>query len=244
MLVEQIRERYLQTLERIAKAARRAGRDPDQVQLIVVTKAQPLEIVRAAIQAGARYLGENYPEEGVMKIQSLAEAKQVEWHMIGHLQRRKADLVIQHFDFFHALDSLRLAQRLSRLAQEAGRSLPTLLEFNLGGEESKFGWPAWDEGTWPTLWPEIEAVLSLPGLDVQGVMAMPPLAENPEDSRPYFRQLRRLQEALAKRFPQVEWKHLSMGTSADYEVAVEEGATMVRIGQAILGPRPTKQEIR
>ncbi len=242
MLVEQIRQRYLETLERIEKAAQRAGRNPQQVQLVVVTKAQPLEVVQAAILAGAQALGENYPEEGVMKIQSLPEAKQVKWHMIGHLQRRKANLVIEHFDFFHALDSLRLAQRLSRLAQEAGRILPTLLEFNVSGEGSKFGWPAWEEAGWSNLWSEIEAVLSLPGLAIQGVMAMPPLFENPEEVRPYFRRLRRLFETLAQRFPQVGWRHLSMGTSADYEIAVEEGATMVRVGQAILGPRPAKQE--
>ncbi|MFN3742234.1 MAG: YggS family pyridoxal phosphate-dependent enzyme [Anaerolineales bacterium] len=242
MLQEQIRQRYLETLARMEEAARRAGRKPQDVQLIVVTKAQPLEVVRAAIQAGARCLGENYPEEGVMKIQSLPEAKQVEWHMIGHLQRRKADLVIQHFDFFHALDSLRLAQRLSRLAQERGRVLPVLLEFNIGGEESKFGWPAQDEKNWSALWPEIEALLALPGLAVQGLMAMPPLGKTAEDSRPYFRLLRRLRDALTQRFPQVEWKHLSMGTSADYEIAIEEGATMIRVGQAILGPRPQKQE--
>ncbi len=242
MLVEQIRQRYLETLARIEKAAQRAGRDPRQVQLIVVTKAQPLEVVQAAIQAGAQALGENYPEEGVMKIQSLPEAKRVQWHMIGHLQRRKAELVIQHFDFFHALDSLRLAQRLSRLAQETGRILPTLLEFNVSGEASKFGWPAWEEAALPNLWPEIEAVLTLPGLAIQGVMAMPPLFENPEEARPYFRRLRLLFETLSQRFPQVEWRHLSMGTSADYEIAVEEGATMVRVGQAILGPRPPKQE--
>ncbi|NOH02200.1 MAG: hypothetical protein HND47_09710 [Chloroflexi bacterium] len=133
-LVQSIRERYLATLDKIASAAKRAGRNPESVKLVVVIKAQPVEVARAAIEAGAAILGENYAEEGVMKIQSLRDFSAVEWHMIGHVQSRKAALVAGNFNFMHSLDSLKLAKRLDRFAGEAGRKLPVLLEFNVGGE--------------------------------------------------------------------------------------------------------------
>jgi pyridoxal phosphate enzyme (YggS family) len=140
--VSTIRENYQFTLDRIAAAARRSNRDPNEIRLVVVTKSQPLETVRAAIEAGVRILGENYPEEGVTKIQSLGGQSGVEWHMIGHVQSRKARLVADHFALLHSLDSLKLARRLNRFSAERGRVLPVLLEFNLGGEESKAVWEA------------------------------------------------------------------------------------------------------
>lgn len=237
-LVPVIRERYARVRERIERAARAAGRDAGAVRLVVVSKGQPLEVVRAAIRAGVRLLGENYAEEGLEKMRALSTASGVEWHMIGHVQSRKARLVVEHYALLHSLDSLRLAERLERFAAEAGRILPLLLEFNLGGEESKYGWPAWQEERWDELPEQIAAVLTLPHLQVRGVMAMPPLADTPDASRPYFRRLRRLREFLAARFPPSDWSELSMGTSVDFEQAVEEGATLVRVGQAILGPRP------
>ena len=144
-LVQSIRERYLQTLDNIASAAHSAGRQPESVKLVVVTKSQSVEVTRAAIEAGAQILGENYPEEGVMKLQSLREFSAVEWHMIGHVQSRKAQLVAENFNLLHSLDSLKLAKRLDRFCGEAGRTLPVLLEFNVGGEDSKSGWLAGDE---------------------------------------------------------------------------------------------------
>ncbi len=238
-LASQIRQRYLYTLEQIAVAARRAGRKPEEVRLVVVTKAQPLDVVQATIEAGVDLLGENYPEEAVEKIRSLPNAG-VMWHMIGHVQSRKADLVPGYFSMLHSLDSVKLANRLERFCVEGGHQLPVLLEFNVGGEESKFGWQAGDESRWSSFLPDIEAILSLPHLEVRGLMTMPPLAEDPEISRPYFRTLRRLRDFLAQRFPAVSWDELSMGTSIDYIVAVEEGATLVRIGTAIVGPRPPR----
>jgi hypothetical protein len=160
--------------------------------------------------------------------------------MIGHVQSRKARLVIEHFDLFQSLDSLKLAKRLNRMAAEAERTLPVMLEFNVGGEESKFGWPAGKEKDWPVLYPTIEAILGLENLEVRGLMTMPPLETDPEDARIYFQTLRLLRDHLAARFPQADWRELSMGTSADYEVAVQEGATFVRIGTAIVGPRPVR----
>lgn len=239
-LVTGIRERYQHTLENIAAAARAGGREPDSVRLVVVTKAQPFEVVQAAVQAGAQILGENYPEESVSKILSLGSESGVEWHMIGHVQSRKARLVIEHFDLLHSLDSLKLAERLNRMAQEAGRVLPVMLECNVGGEESKYGWPAAQEKDWPILYPVIETILGLENLQICGLMTMPPLETDPEDARVYFRTLRLLRDNLSARYPQAEWYELSMGTSADYQVAVQEGATLVRIGTAIVGPRPDR----
>jgi hypothetical protein len=237
-LVSAIRERYQRVLGQIAEAAAGSGRDPQAVRLVVVTKSQPLMVVQAAITAGVRVLGENYAEEAVEKINALKENSEVEWHMIGHVQGRKADLVAGHFTMLHSLDSLKLAGRLERFCGEFGRRLPVLLEFNVGGEESKFGFPAWEERRWPDLLPELEQILRFSCLRVHGLMTMPPLFDDPERTRPYFQRLRRLQEFLAKRLPKADWRELSMGTSADFLAAVQEGATYVRVGQAILGPRP------
>ncbi len=238
-LSSSIRERYLRTLDNIAGSARKAGRPPESIRVVVAAKSQPAEILQAAMEAGIGIFGENYAEEAVEKIQALRPLHfAVEWHMIGHVQSRKAKLVVEHFALLHSLDSLKLAQRLDRFAAESGRSLPVLLEFNVGGETSKQGFAAWDESRWPGLLPDLRAIAALPDLKVRGLMTMPPLSADPEAARAYFQRLRRLRDFLAKRIPQAAWHELSMGTSMDYPVAVEEGATLVRIGQAILGPRP------
>jgi PLP dependent protein len=237
-LSDSIRERYLQTLERIATAEKRAGRAAGSAKLVVVTKSQPVETVHAALEAGVKILGENYPEEAVEKIKAIGAAD-AEWHMIGHVQSRKADLIPNNFSLMHSLDSLKLATRLDRFAAE--RALPVLLEFNVGGEESKSGWQASEESRWPALLPEIDMVLKLAHLNVRGLMTMPPLFEDPEQTRPYFQKLRRLHDFLKQNFPAADWSELSMGTSTDFEAAVEEGATLVRVGTAIVGPRQPKR---
>jgi pyridoxal phosphate enzyme (YggS family) len=241
-LVFSIRENYFKTLNQIADAAHKSNRNPNEVRLVVVTKSQPLEVVEAAIEAGVQILGENYPEEGVMKIQSLSRQTGVEWHMIGHVQSRKARLVADHFELLHSLDSLKLAQRLNRFAAERDHLLPVLLEFNVGGEESKFGWNASDKAQWDAFVPEIASLLDLPNLRVHGLMTMPPLGMEPDDSRRFFQRLRQLRDHLAAHFPKTDWRELSMGTSADYKIAVEEGATLVRVGTAIVGERTHKSE--
>src|ERR1043165_932012 len=157
-LVASIRENYQSALDQIANAAHKSNRDPNDIRLVVVTKSQPLEVVQAAIEAGVRILGENYPEEAVTKIQFLAGKTGVEWHMIGHVQSRKARLVVDHFALLHSLDSLKLAQRLDRITAEGNHVLPVLLEFNVGGEQSKSGWEATDETQWDILLPEITDV--------------------------------------------------------------------------------------
>jgi PLP dependent protein len=236
-LVDSIHERYLQTLHRIATAAKSVGRDPSQIRLVVVTKSQPREVVEAAILAGATILGENYPEEAVEKIQSIPAQSAVEWHMIGHVQSRKARLVPANFNLMQSLDSLKLAERLDHFAAEAGRVLPVLLEFNVGGEDSKSGWPAADETRWNELAASLMPVFGLPHLQVRGLMVMPPIGDEAEASRPFFQRTRRLHAFLRERLPQVDWSEVSMGTSTDFETAVQEGATLVRVGTAIVGPR-------
>ena len=235
-LTSVIRERYQRVLDQISEAIARCGREAGTVRLVVVSKTQPLDVVRAAIAAGVAILGENYAEEAVAKIAALTGTA-VEWHMIGHVQSRKADLVAEHFSMLHSLDSVKLAGRLDRLCEEFGRTLPVLLEVNVSGEQSKFGFPAWDETHWLNLKPVLEQIIAFSHLSVRGLMTMPPIFDNPEKSRPYFQRLHRLQILLRELFPQIEWTELSMGTSSDFIIAIEEGATYLRVGQAILGPR-------
>ncbi len=214
-----------------------AGRDPDQIHLIVVTKGHPVETIQEAIQAGIRIFGENYPEEAVAKILACQERGAFDWHMIGHVQSRKARLVCEHFTSLHALDSLKLAARLDRFAAELGRRLPVLLECNVSGEESKYGFQAWDETHWESLLPDLEQIAALPGLEVTGLMTVAPYFDDAELARPYFRRLRQLRDFLAEKLPQANWQQLSMGMSGDFQVAIQEGATWLRIGTAIMGQR-------
>lgn len=237
LTVADIRNNIQRVQENIDKAARIAGRSIDDVQLVVVTKTHPIETVRMVIEAGAKRLGENYAEEGIEKKMLLSDQTGIEWHMIGHVQSRKARMVAEHYDFVHSLDSLKLACRLSNFDMEFNRSIPVLLECNVSGEESKFGFPIWDENQWDAVIPEIEKITGLPGIFVSGLMTMAPYFEDGELARPVFQKLKRFQEYLIKKIPHINWHELSMGMSGDYEVAVQEGATIVRIGQAILGYR-------
>ena len=224
-------------LQRIDRAARRAGRDSRDVRLVVVSKTHPVETIRAAVQAGVCCLGESYVEEAVTKIQAFGTLEGFEWHMVGHVQSRKAKLVCQYFDYVHSLDRLKLASLLDRYAVEQKRRLPVLLECNVSGEESKYGWPAWQEENWPALIEPVTEIIQKPNLQVRGLMTMAPYFNNPELARPYFIKLRRLREFFKSNFPMLGWEELSMGMSGDFEPAIEEGATCVRIGTAIFGPR-------
>ena len=229
---------------RIAEAALRAGRDPSEVTLIAVTKTHPAETVVAAYQAGLRHFGENRVEEGMVKVPAFRSAisgPQPTWHMIGHVQSRKAQTTVAHFDYIHSVGRLKIARRLSRFAQDAGRTLPVLLECNVSGEETKFGFDlqewARDKAQRESFFTAVEEILTLPGLAVHGLMTMAPFVTDPETVRPVFVSMRALLETLREHFPASDWRHLSMGMTGDFEVAIEEGATMVRIGRAIFGAR-------
>ncbi|HET89745.1 MAG TPA: YggS family pyridoxal phosphate-dependent enzyme [Chloroflexi bacterium] len=233
-----------QVCDRLAEAALRVGRDPTEVTLVAVSKTHPVETVVAAYEAGVRHFGENRVEEGAPKIPAVRAALPTApptWHMVGHVQSRKTERVVDHFDIVHSVDRLKIARYCSRFAQQAGRTLPVLLECNVSGEESKYGFDlsGWerDEGRREGFFAVVEEILALPALAVQGLMTMAPFVPDPETVRPVFISLRALLDLLKERFPTADWGHLSMGMTDDFEVAVEEGATMVRIGRAIFGPR-------
>jgi pyridoxal phosphate enzyme (YggS family) len=235
-LFQQISHNYNQVNERLRKAANLAGRNLEEIKLIVVTKGRPIEVAEAVVTAGARNLGENYPAEGASKIALLAD-QTIEWHMIGHIQSRKAKLVCENFAWVHSIDRLKIANRINQRAREYDRRVPILLECNVSGEASKYGWSAWDEKKWPELAEALKPLFDLDHLHIRGLMTMPPFTSDPEGARPYFQRLRRLQSYLDGQFPQTDWSQLSMGMSNDFEVAVEEGATMIRVGTAIVGRR-------
>jgi len=222
--------------EIIARAARKAGRSPDEITLIAVTKTFDIDVIRAAAAAGAKDLGENYVQEAREKITTLAEGggSQPRWHFIGGLQKNKAKYAVRLFDLIHSVDSVGLAAELDRRAGLLGKQQDVLIQVNVSEEQQKSG-----------ISPEgiiqlVRSVSECENLSVRGVMGMPPFGLDPEISRPYFVTLRDLREKVeAEQIPGVGMDELSMGMSNDYVVAVEEGATMVRVGTAIFGSRYT-----
>lgn len=222
-------ERVRQT---IAEAASRAGRDPRRITIVAATKLVAVPSIREAYDAGLRVFGENRLQEAQAKMAALADLPELRWHFIGRLQRRKLKAITGRFELVHSLESVEQARIIDRWAAEQGIVQSVLLEVNLGGEVTKGGFAPSEIAA---ALPELERC---PHVSVQGLMAVPPLVDSPEASRPYFRELRRLADSLARTSPSsIVMKELSMGMSHDYPIAVEEGATMVRIGTAIFGPR-------
>jgi pyridoxal phosphate enzyme (YggS family) len=232
-------EANLQTVqERVAAAARGAGRDPAGITLVAVTKTQPPEAIHTAYDLGLRHFGENRVEEAETKVGRLPA--DIVWHMIGHIQSRKAKRVVPHFHVIHSVDSVKLAHRLSRLSAEQVEPPSILLECNVSGEAGKYGFAAarWSEdgAARESLLAAVEEIVALPHLRVQGLMTMAPIVADPEEARPVFARLRQLRDDLAATFPRAEWHHLSMGMTDDFEVAIAEGATLIRVGRAIFAP--------
>lgn len=232
--------------ERIGEAALRSGRAPEEITLVAVTKMFSADVVVAAHEAGLRHFGENRAREGISKmtaIEPYVSEDPPTWHMIGHIQSRKARRVADHYDYVHSVDRLKIARRLSSYLEEAGRALPVLLECNISGEDSKYGFPLEDwcgDGIQrESFVAAVDEILALPGLEVRGLMTMPPYVDDPEEVRSLFASLRALRDLLAEQFPSGQWDELSMGMTNDFEVAIEEGATMVRVGRAIFGARGT-----
>jgi pyridoxal phosphate enzyme (YggS family) len=227
--VESIRERVAHVLGRVARAAERSGRKGEEIRLIAVGKTKPVELIGEAIEAGLAVFGENYVQEAEGKISAYPQA---EWHFIGKLQRNKVKKAVSLFSWIQTVDSLSLLMEISRRAGEAGKVLPVLAEVNLAGEASKAGMEP------EALSELIEASPGLPGTSLRGLMAIPPWTEDPEESRPYFIRLRELlAECVSRGGAGKHMTELSMGMSNDFEVAIEEGATMVRVGTAIFGSR-------
>jgi hypothetical protein len=221
-----------EVLDRIGRAAIRAGRRPETVRLVAATKSVPAERIRRAIDAGVRLIGESRLQEALPKIGALSDVRNVRWHFIGQLQRRKVKAVVGTFELIHSVDSVELAAEIDRRAGDAGIRQDVLLEINVGREATKAGF-APDEAA-----DAVAAIEAMPNLAVQGLMAVPPPGPDAEASRPYFRTLRELAVALASPgLRLVRMEELSMGMSQDFEVAIEEGATLVRVGTALFGER-------
>jgi pyridoxal phosphate enzyme (YggS family) len=225
--MSQIKENLLRVMERLEKAAQRSKRDPSEIKLVAVSKTVEAARIKEAIEAGVSILGENYVQEAKRKIEEIGRS--VAWHFIGHLQSNKAKYVVYLFDMIHSLDNIPLAEELSRRAEQADRMIKVLMEINLSGEATKFGT---DEGEILNL---ARRILQLSHLSLEGLMTMPPYFDSPEMSRPYYVKLRELKERLVREG--IPMKELSMGMSNDFEIAIEEGATYVRVGTAIFGPR-------
>jgi pyridoxal phosphate enzyme (YggS family) len=216
--------------QRIVSAAVKCGRDPDSIKLLAVTKTIPTEYIIKAIDAGITMLGENYVQEAKDKITAIGS--RARWHMIGHLQTNKAKYAVTLFDYVHSVDRLELAQELDKRAGLINCKLSVLIEVNVSGEESKSGIPA-DNA--PAL---IKQIAGLENLAVRGLMTMAPYSNNPENARPYFSALRNLRDNISRQqIPGIQMEELSMGMTDDFAVAIEEGATIVRIGRAIFGER-------
>jgi pyridoxal phosphate enzyme (YggS family) len=220
--------------EHIEAAARRAGRNPDEIALMAVTKTQPPERIRKAYGAGQRLFGENRVQEFAGKAGALADLHDAEWHMIGHLQSNKAAKTAELFRAVDSVDSLKLAEKLDAAALSLGKQLDILIEINVGGEAAK-------SGVAPDSHALEELLIATPRLEAlafRGLMTVPPFTDGPQDARPYFRKLRELRDKIAARkLPAVAMEELSMGMSHDFEVAIEEGSTCVRVGTAIFGER-------
>ena len=221
---------YRKIIDRVSEAALRVGRNPREIKLLAAAKSQSVELVQAAIAAGVRLIGENYVQEAEEKRHAISEA--VEWHMIGHLQRNKVKAALNTFNLIQSLDSVALARELDKEGRKSGKRVRTLIEINLGDEQSKSGIGR------DKVVELVEGVSELAHLQVEGLMAVPPFKENPEEIRPYFRSLRELQvELQGWKIPNGSFNELSMGMTHDYPIAIEEGATIVRIGTALFGPR-------
>ena len=225
--MSQIRENFQRVMERIEKAAQRVGRDPAEIKLVAVSKTVEAARVKEAIEAGVSILGENYVQEAQKKIEEIG--KPVAWHFIGHLQSNKAKYAVRLFDMIHSIDSMTLAEELNRRAEQVGQVAKVMIEVNISGEATKFGTD--EEKVFST----VRGILNLGHLSLEGLMTMPPYFDLPEMSRPYYTKLRELKERMVREG--IPLKELSMGMSNDFEIAIEEGATYVRVGTAIFGER-------
>lgn len=227
-VMDSIAENLERVLANVAEAAARAGRAVEEIELVAISKTHEAEKVRQAVEAGQSLFGESRVQEARIKIPELPSS--LRWHFVGHLQKNKIRRALPLFELIHSVDSLALAEDINRIAEEEGLHPRVLLEANVAGEGSKFGFSP------DKLRAEMEALLALPRLSILGLMTIPPLSEEPEDSRKFFSQLRELRDSVQTEF-RVDLAQLSMGMTNDFAVAVEEGATLVRVGTAIFGER-------
>lgn len=234
-MAEKIEENLSDVRHRMSLAAERAGRDPSEVKLVAVTKGRSPVEVRAAHELGLHAFGENRVQEALSKMGDLADLKSVDWHMIGHIQSRKARDVAGVFSLVHSVDRFRIATKLDACAGEKATRQTVLIECNVSGEASKGGWPMERRETWEARLADFRKVAELPNLEVRGLMTMAPWTDDRAVLEQVFGRLRRLSRYLSERLPIAHWSELSMGMTDDFEVAIEQGATMIRVGRAIFG---------
>lgn len=230
-----IQSRLERVSDTLTQAAKVSGRPPDAVQIIAISKGQPLEAIRAVLELGLDQIGENRVDEALKKQAELSGAG-ITWHMVGHIQSRKAADIPGHFSWVHSIDRMKIARKLSRLALDRGVQLRVLLECNVSGESSKGGWDCADRESWPGLVAEFKEITSFTGLQVAGLMTMAPWVRDEAVLRASFRRLRDLRDFMGASLG-MALPELSMGMTDDYKLAVEEGATMVRLGRALFGER-------
>lgn len=234
--VLKIKENIDSVQTRIHQAATRAGRDVSEIDLIAVTKDKSAAVVKVLAENGIKRIGENYLQEADFKI-SLLDDLDIEWNMIGNIQRGKEKKIVRLFDVIHSVGAKRTARELNRHAEQLEKITPVYLELNISGEDTKQGWMLNNRKDFEKLVSDIEEILGFHALDVQGLMTMTPYSKDPEDSRPYYKQMRDIRDRLLAVLPAAALSGLSMGMSGDFEVAIEEGATAVRIGTALAGSR-------
>ena len=231
--MKMIKENYLKVKAQVSDAAGKSGRNPDEITLIAVSKKKEIPVVQEGIEGGIRHLGENYIQEAVDKISALDRYTDVTWHFIGHLQSNKARFAVRYFDMIHTVDSFKLAREIDKQARKIEKIQDILLQVNIGQELSKSG------SDLKEIFNLAQEVSTLENIRVQGLMCMPPYSDDPEAARPYFQHLSQIRSQITRMdLPTVTMAHLSMGMSSDFMVAIEEGATMVRVGTAIFGSRP------
>mgnify|MGYP001552591155 CR=1 FL=1 len=236
--VKDLENRYLFVNETIEQACQSVGRRRKDVTLVVVTKRRTPLLVASLVSLGVKDIGENYVQETIDKQAALGDVSEnFRWHLIGPLQRRKAKYIPAHFSMMHSADRIEVLQKLDTVFSERKQKFPVLLQVNVSGEESKSGWSLPEGKVTPEFLGQIDVIMQMKSLDVIGLMTMPPFSSNAENSRKFYVQVRKLQEKLNKHMDNEVFSQLSMGTSFDYAVAIQEGATYVRIGEAILGTR-------
>ena len=233
---EELKQRLEEIKERIRQSALKSGRNPEGIELVVVTKGKSAVVIKNLVELGVSRIGESYLKEALFK-QEILKAYEIVWYMIGSIQQGKAKQIIYNFNTIHSVDRLSLTKELQKKAQQISKNVSVYLELNISGESTKHGWTIQDENDYAVLLQDFEIILEMKYLSVKGLMTLAPYSSDPENSRPYFRQLRKIRDMLVDRFPQENVLGLSMGMSGDFEVAIQEGATILRVGSAIVGER-------
>ncbi|MDD2521215.1 MAG: YggS family pyridoxal phosphate-dependent enzyme [Anaerolineaceae bacterium] len=237
LIKTKIEQNLAEILEIVSRAAAVSGRDADEIRVLAISKRQPVEVIEAAYRCGQLAFGESYVQEALPKTEYFHQYADIRWDMVGHIQSRKARQVAENFHAVHSVDSLKLADLLNKFRPAELPPLEVFLEVNIGDEDSKSGFQGSDHDDWAALLTVVRKILKMDRLNLGGLMAMPPLFLDPEASRPYFQKLRKLRDYLSSEVMEAKLSQLSAGTSADFEIAIEEGATIVRIGERLLGPR-------